>query len=322
MKIKSTREAAMKAILEVAEQDRRILIVSPDSVLAARAVPFLEKFPERLIEVGIAEQNAVLVASGLATTGMKPVVISYAGFLTMRACEQIRTFAAYPALDVKFIGLNGGMLGGEREGVTHQFYEDVGIMRSMPGVSIITPADAGQAYKAAKAMMEQEGPVYLRLGSGREPDVFPDDTPFEFGKIRVVKHFGDDVAVFASGFIMDRAIRAVELLKEDGINGILIDISTVKPLDNEAVAEVLARTDCAVAVEDHNIYGGMSSAICEAASYYHPCRVIRLGLRDIYPRSGHADELLDAYGLSVAAIVDGAKEAMKNKKAKWSKADE
>ena len=204
MGVKSTREATMKAILELAREDEKIVIVSPDAVAAARAVPFQKEFPDRVIEVGIAEQDAVDVAAGLATTGMKPVVVSYAGFLTMRACEMIRTFIAYPGLNVKLIGLNGGMLGGEREGVTHQFYEDVGILRSMPGVKIITPADAGQAYQAAKAMMEIDGPVYLRLGSGREPEVFPEDTPFAFGKIREVVHNGDDVAVFASGFIMCR----------------------------------------------------------------------------------------------------------------------
>ena len=309
--IKSTREAVMHAIIELAEHDERIVIVSPDSVLAARAVPFVKKFPDRLIEVGIAEQNSVLVAAGLAAAGMRPLVFTYAGFLTMRACEQIRTFVAYPGLDVKFVGLNGGMLGGEREGVTHQFYEDVGIMRAVPGVKVITPADAGQAYKAAKAMMEQEGPVYLRIGSGREPEVFPDDTPFEFGKIREVKRYGDDVAIFAGGFIINRAISALEQLKNEGINGTLIDVSTVKPMDSEGVTKVLERTNCAVAVEDHNIYCGMASAICEVASNYHPCPVIRLGLRDIYPRSGHADKLLDAYGLSVKDIVDGAKQAMK-----------
>lgn len=310
MNIKSTREAAMKAILELADKDDRIVIVSPDAVLAGRAVPFMTKYPDRLIEVGIAEQNSVLTAAGLAAAGMVPVVVSYAGFLTMRACEQIRTFVAYPGLNVKLIGLNGGMLGGEREGVTHQFYEDVGIMRSIPGVKVITPADAGQAYQAAKAMLEQDGPVYLRLGSGREPEVFPEETPFEFGKIREVKRYGDDVAIFASGFIMNRAITALEQLKNEGVNATLIDVSTVKPLDSQGVAEVLKRTDCAVAVEDHNFYGGMSSAICEVAAHYHPCRVIRLGLRDIYPRSGHADKLLDAYGLSVDDIVTAAKQAM------------
>ena len=266
-----------------------------------------------MIEVGIAEQDAVDIAAGLATTGMKPIVVSYAGFLTMRACEMIRTFIAYPGLNVKLIGLNGGMLGGEREGVTHQFYEDVGIVRSMPGVKILTPADAQQAYLAAKAMMEVDGPVYLRLGSGREPEVFPEGTPFEFGKIREVKRYGDDVAIFASGFIMDRAIKALEELHGEGVNGVLVDVSTVKPMDSQGVAEVLSRTNCAVAVEDHNIYGGMSSAICEVACHYHPCKVLRLGLRDVYPRSGKAAELLDAYGLAVSDIVKAATDAMSMK---------
>jgi len=310
MMTKSTREATMRALVELAAQDERIVLVSPDAVLAGRAVPFLEKYPGRVIEVGIAEQNAVDLAAGLATTGMKPVVVSYAGFLTMRACEMIRTFIAYPGLNVKLIGLNGGMLGGEREGVTHQFYEDVGILRSMPGVTVLTPADAGQAYQAAKAMMEVDGPVYLRLGSGREPEVFPEETPFVLGRIREVASYGDDVAIFASGFVMNRAILALEQLKEEGIHGTLVDISTVKPLDSRAVAAVLARTNCAVAVEDHNFYGGMSSAVCEVACHYHPCRVIRLGLRDVYPRSGKPEELLDAYGLAVRDIVDGARQAM------------
>lgn len=313
MGTKSTREAAMRAIIELAEKDPKIVIVSPDSMLAARAVPFQEKFPDRLIEVGIAEQDSVDIAAGLATTGMKPIVISYAGFLTMRACEMIRTFIAYPGLNVKLIGLNGGMLGGEREGVTHQFYEDVGIMRSMPGVDILTPADANQAYHAAKAMMEVEKPVYLRLGSGREPEVFEESTPFNYGKIREVINYGNDVAIFASGFIMNRAISATEQLKDEGINATLIDVATVKPLDSKAVAEVLKNTNCAVAVEDHNFYGGLSSAICEVACHFHPCHVRRLGLRDVYPRSGHADKLLDAYGLAIQDIVDAAKEVVEKK---------
>ena len=310
MATKSTREAAMQAVLEAARLDDKIVLVSPDAVLAARATKVRDECPDRLIEVGIAEQNAVDVAAGLATTGMKPIVVSYAGFLTMRACEMIRTFIAYPGLNVKLIGLNGGMLGGEREGVTHQFYEDVGILRSMPGVKILTPADAQQAYLATKAMLELDGPAYLRLASGREPEVFPEGTPYEFGKIREVKSYGDDVAIFASGYIMDRAIAALEQLHEEGVNATLIDVSTVKPMDTKGVTEVLKRCNCAVAVEDHNIYGGMSSAICEVACHFHPCKVRRLGLKDIYPRSGVAAELLDAYGLSVADIVAAAKDAM------------
>jgi transketolase len=299
----------MLALQELAREDDKIVIVSPDAVAAARATKFREEFPDRVIEVGIAEQDAVDIAAGLATTGMKPVVVSYAGFLTMRACEMIRTFVAYPGLNVKFIGLNGGMLGGEREGVTHQFYEDVGILRSMPGVKILTPADGQQAYLAARAMMETDGPCYLRLGSGREPAVFPDGTPFTFGKVREVKRCGDDVAVFASGFIMDRALAALEQLCAEGIRGTLVDVSTIKPIDSEGIAAVLSRCGCAVTVEDHNIYGGLGDAVSEVACRLNPCRVLRVGLQDKYPRSGKANELLDAYGLSVADIVAAAKQA-------------
>ncbi len=311
MNTKSTRVAAMDAVLEAARQDEKIVIVSPDSVAAARATAFQKEFPGRIIEVGIAEQDAVDIAAGLASTGMKPIVVSYAGFLTMRACEMIRTFVAYPGLNVKFIGLNGGMLGGEREGVTHQFYEDIGILRSMPGVKILCPADAQQAYLAAKTMLEINGPVYLRLGSGREPEVFEEGTSFTYGKIRTVKEYGSDVALFVSGFLMDRAIRALDLLHEEDINGILIDVSTIKPVDTEGITAVLKRCNCAVTIEDHNIYGALGSTICEVACENHPCRVCRLGLRDVYPRSGVASELLDAYGLSVQDIVSAAKDILK-----------
>ena len=310
MNVKSTREAAVRALIEQADADTRVVAISPDAVLAGRLVPFKEKHPDRVIEVGIAEQDAVDIAAGMATTGMIPVVVSYAGFLTMRACEMIRTFVAYPGLNVKFIGLNGGMFGGEREGVTHQFYEDVGILRSMPGVAVLTPADAGQAYRAAKAMFDIDGPAYLRLGSGREYEVFPEETPFVFGKIREVLRKGDDVAVFASGFVMGRALEAVERLAGEGVNATLVDVSTIKPLDEDGVAAVLRRCGRAVTVEDHNIYGGLGSAICETACLRHPCRVVRLGLPDVYPRSGNPDKLLDAYGLSVESIIAGAKQAM------------
>jgi len=308
--IKSTREASVQAICETAKKDSRIVLISPDALLAARATPFKEQFPDRFIEVGIAEQNSVDVAAGLATTGMHPVVISYAGFLTMRACEMIRTFVAYPGLAVTMIGLNGGMLGGEREGVTHQFYEDVGILRSMPGVAVITPADAGQVYKAVLHALSMNSPVYVRLASGREPEVFPDETPFVFGKIREVKSYGDDAAIFASGYIMDRAIEATEKLREQSVNVTLIDVSTVKPIDTEGITAVLQRTRRAVTVEDHNIYGGLGSAVCEVSCAHAPAKVVRVGLQDRYPSSGTPDDLLDHYGLSVNDIIDGVKESM------------
>ena len=206
------------------------------------------------------------------------------------------------------------MLGGEREGVTHQFYEDIGILRSMPGVKILTPADGQQAYLAAKAMMELDGPCYLRLGSGREPQVFEDGTPFTFGKVCEVKSYGCDVAVFSSGFIMDRTIQALDLLHEEGIDGSLVDVSTIKPADSEGIAAVLKRSGCAATVEDHNIYGGLGDTVCEVDCRLSPCPVLRVGLKDVYPRSGKAAELLDAYGLSVGDIVSAAKAAVELKR--------
>lgn len=310
MNVRSTREAAVRALLEAAATDARIVVVSPDSILAGRLTPFVEQYPARVIEVGIAEQAAVDVAAGLASTGMRPVVVSYAGFLTMRACEMIRTFIAYPGLCVKLIGLNGGMLGGEREGVTHQFYEDIGILRAMPGVSILTPADAGQAYQAAHAMLALDGPAYLRLGSGREPEVFPEETPFAFGRLREVQSHGGDVALFASGFIMNRAVAALDTLHARGIHGTLYDVSTIKPIDADGVEAALRRCGRAVTIEDHNIHGGLGSAVAEVAAEQYPCRVMRVGLRDVYPRSGPADALLDAYGLAVEDIAAAAVRAM------------
>ena len=262
------------------------------------------------MEVGIAEQCAVDMAAGLASVGFKPIVISYAGFLTMRACEMMRTFVAYPGMDVKFIGLNGGMLGGEREGVTHQFYEDLGIVRCIPGISVMTPADGHEAYLAAKAMLETKGPVYLRLASGREPEVFGGSHQLPANGVRRVVDYGTDVAIFASGFIIDRAMEAAGRLHEKGIGASVVNVTTLKPLDVQAVASELDRAGCAVTVEDHNIYGALGSAICEAACARHPCKVVRLGLQDVYARSGAAAQLLDRYGLGIEAIVQAAYEAM------------
>ena len=254
------------------------------------------------------EQDAVDIAAGLAATGMVPIVITYAGFLTMRACEMIRTFIAYPGLNVKLIGLNAGMLGGEREGVTHQFYEDVGILRSIAGVKILAPADGAQVYHAAKEMIKQEGPVYLRLASGREPVVYEEEEPFTYGRLRELKRYGTDAVIFASGYIMDRALEAAGQLHKEGIETILADVSTIKPIDREGVVRLLQETGGrAVTVEDHNIYGGLGSTVCEVACEESPAKVIRLGLKDQYARSGAAKELLDAYGLSVEDIVNAVK---------------
>ena len=311
---KGSREAVVACLMELAEKDPNIVFVSADSVKAARATVFAEKYPDRYFEAGIAEQSAVAIAAGLASCGLKPWVITYGGFITMRACEQVRTFVAYPNLDVKFVGLNGGLIGGEREGVTHQALEDLAIMRNIPGMTVVSPADGSEAYAAAKAVAKVNGPAYIRVGSGKEHDVFPIDIDFELGKIRIVKKYGSDVAIFVHGFVMDRAIKAADQLKAAGINATVAEVATLKPADTEGIVAVLKDCGTAVSVEDHTVIGALGSLIAETAADQCPTPLIRIGLQDVFPESGPADDLADAYGLSVADIVKAAEQAIGKKR--------
>ena len=310
----NTRVAFRDALMELAAEDPRYVLVCSDSGLVIKAQPFIEKFPERFFEVGIAEQGAVDVSAGLASCGLVPFFATYSGFITMRACEQIRTFVAYPELNVKMIGANGGMSAGEREGVTHQFFEDIGILRTFPGMTIVVPADADQVAAATKAVAKIEGPAFIRVGSGRDPMVDGDMPPFELGKIRVLKEYGADVAIFAMGFIMNRALAAAEQLKSEGIHATVVDVHTVKPLDVEGITAILQKTGAAVTVEDHNIIGGLGSAIAEVSAEEMPVPLSRIGLQDVFPESGMPDPLLDKYHIGIQDIVDAAKKVI-NKKA-------
>lgn len=306
----STREAFLAALLDLAERDPSVVLVCADSIKAMRAQEFASRHPDRIFDLGIAEANAVGFAAGLASCGLKPWVGTYAGFLTMRACEQLRTFIAYPGLNVKFVGANGGIAAGEREGVTHQFFEDLGILRCIPGFTVVAPADAGQTKKAALALAEKDGPGYLRVGSGRDPVVLGDSTDFRLGRARVLAEHGTDCALFACGSILGRAFAAAEALKAAGIGTLVVEVHTLKPLDTETVLDALRRTGAAVTVEDHTIIGGLGSAVAEAAVEGCPVPVERIGLRDVFPESGEGPELLDRYGMSVADIEAAVRRAM------------
>jgi transketolase len=312
--VDSTRIGFRDALLHLAKEREDIVFVSTDSLKVVKGEPFLEVFPDRVIELGISEQNGVGVASGLASSGLLPYICTYAGFLTMRACEQMRTFVSYPNLKVRFVGANGGLHGGNREGVSHQFIEDVGILRTMPNFTILCPADGNQVYQAMLASVDIEGPVYIRIGSGREEKVFPDGTPFPLGKIRTLIDEGSDVALFCHGFITNRVIEAAKQLKEEGIGVKVVEVATIKPLDQAGIATILEKTGCAVTIEDHTIINGLGSAIAEVIAEGNPAYLVRLGLQDVYGESGFPDELLDAYGMSVQDIVEGAKRAIKHTK--------
>lgn len=306
----------MQGLETLAWKDERIMLVSADSVLAMRATGFVEKFPDRYIEVGIAEQNAAATSAGMAIEGLIPFFATYAGFITMRACEQIRTFIAYPKLNVKLAGVNGGIAGGEREGVTHQFFEDIGILRTIANMTILVPADADQARQAAIAAAVIPGPVYIRLGSGRDPVVFKKNTPFVPGKINILEKKGNDIALFGNGVLLPRLKEASKVLSDKGIGVTLVEVHTVKPIDVAGVTRVLKDCGAAVTAEDHNIIGGLGSAIMETAAENVPVPIARIGLRDRFPGSGKPDELLDYYGMSIGNIVQAAEATISRKKSK------
>lgn len=307
----NTRAAFIAALSELMETDGSIVVVFADTTKIFNAPGvFLERFRDRIFDVGIAEQNAAGVAAGLASCGLQVFVASYAGFITMRACEQVRSCIAYPGLDVKFVGANGGLMGGEREGVTHQSIEDLSILRTIPGVTVTVPADAHQVYLATKALAGVRGPTYMRVGSGRDPVVYDPPVPFELGKIRVVRNAGDDVALFANGYMIRRCLEATDRLRAQGIGVQVVEVHTLRPLDISGILSVLETTGAAVAVEDHSILGGLGSTIAEVIAEHGLGRLARIGVRDVFAESGDALALLDRYHMSVPDIVAAAQRAL------------
>ena len=303
MPFKGTREAFCAALTELRERDERVVFVSTDSLKAMRATSFAARFPESVIETGIAEQCGVAAAAGMATCGLVPFVATYAGFLTMRACEQVRTFVAYPHLNVKLYGINAGVIGGEREGVTHQFYEDLGILSSIPGITLFTPADGNQAYHACLEAMKIDGPVYIRGGSGREKEVYPADAPFSPDGFTLLRRYGNEALLLGSGFILDRVIAAADLLHARGTEIMMADVNILHGKNNAALLELIGSAPAIITVEDHNINGGLGSYIATLACEHHPVPVKRIGLRG-FAESGPADALADAYGFSPEAITE------------------
>lgn len=305
-----TREAFAQALMDMAAEDDRIMFVSPDSLKAMRATGFAERYPNQYVETGISEQGAVDAAAGLAASGLVPFVGTYGGFLTMRACEQMRTFVAYPNLNVKFVGINGGLLGGEREGGTHQFYEDLGILSNIPNFTILTPADGFQTYHAVRAAAGIDGPVYVRAGSGRETNVYAKDDPFSMDGITILKEYGHDMLLLSSGFVLDRVLAAAALLEERGIHVTVGDVNILYGRNTDKVLEAIRKADRIVTVEDHNVNGGLGAYISRLVVENDPKYVKRIGLSS-FGESGPAKELADAYGLSPEQIAEEAVRAVK-----------
>ena len=309
----ATRDAYGKALVELGAQDEKLLVLDADLAAATKTGMFKKAYPDRFIDCGIAEANMIGVAAGLATAGYTVFASSFAMFAAGRAFEQIRNTLAYPHLSVKIGATHAGISVGE-DGASHQCCEDIGLMRTIPGMTILNPADDIEARLAVLAAAKAPGPVYMRFGRLAVPRVFDESYRFEIGK-GVYLNEGADVTIIATGLLVERAIAAVELLKSEGISAALINMATIKPLDKEIVLDAARKTGCIVTAEEHNVIGGLGSAVCECVAESTPVPVLRVGVEDTFGRSGPALELLEVFGLNAQNIAEKAKRAitLKNK---------
>ena len=310
---KATRESYGAALVELADK-YDFVVLDADLAAATKTGMFKKKFPERFFDCGIAEGNMMSVAAGIATTGKTVFASSFAMFAAGRAFEQVRNSIGYPHLNVKIGATHAGITVGE-DGATHQCNEDIALMRTIPGMTIINPADANEAYAAVRAALETYGPMYLRFGRFAVPDVTSElpGYKFEIGK-GVILREGSDVTIAATGFMVHLALEAADMLAEEGISAEVINIHTVKPLDEQLLISSARKTGVVVTAEEHNVIGGFGAAVCEALCAAYPVPVLRIGVEDQYGRSGKVPALLETYGLTSANIAAKAKAAIAMKK--------
>ena len=297
----ATRESFGKALADLGKEHDNLVVLDADLAGATKTSVFMKAFPERHIDCGIAESNMAGIAAGLATCGKVPFMSSFAMFAAGRAFEQVRNSIGYPHLNVKIGATHAGISVGE-DGATHQCNEDIALMRTIPGMVVINPADAVEAEAAVKAAYEYVGPVYLRFGRLAIP-VFNDEATykFELGKGITLKE-GKDVSIIATGLCVNEARQAVEMLAADGIDAELINIHTIKPLDEELVVATATKTGKVVTVEEHSVIGGLGSAVCDCLSEKAPTKVLKIGVNDTFGESGPAVQLIKKYELDAESI--------------------
>jgi len=309
----ATRESYGDALVELGAQYDNLVVLDADLAEATKTVKFKKAYPDRFFDCGIAEGNMVTVAAGLSTAGMVPFCSSFAMFTAGRAFEQVRNAIGYPHLNVKIGATHAGITVGE-DGATHQCLEDIATMRTIPGMTIINPADDVEAKAAVKAAFAMEGPCYLRFGRLAVPVINDnEDYTFEIGK-GITMADGKDVTIVATGIMVAMALEAKELLKADGIDARVINIHTIKPLDKELILKAAAETGAIVTAEEHNIIGGLGSAVAEAVAEANPVPVVRVGVEDTFGCSGKVPALLEKFGLTPANIAAKAKAAVALKK--------
>jgi len=301
----STREAFGQTLKEMGRKYRDLVVFEADISKSTQTYKFANAYPDRFFNMGIAEQNMMGAAAGISTTGLVPFVSTYAVFASMKACEQIRTSIAYPNLNVKIAVSHGGLTPGT-DGVTHQATEDLSIMRSIPNMTVAMPADAVATKVLVEKAYQLKGPVYLRFTRCPLPTIYPKDkTNFTFGKAVTLKK-GKEITLIAIGDMVFHALKAAEILEKKGISTGVIDMHTIKPLDEECLSQVARETEAVVTVEDNNILGGLGGAVCEYYAEHFQLPVKRVGLKDTFAESGEYLELLKKYGLSSEDIVKAA----------------
>ena len=303
---KSIRSAFGKTLEALGHTNPNIIVMDADLACSTQTQFFAKSFPERFFDCGIAEQDMIATAAGLASAGKIPFVASFAMFVTGRTYDQIRNSVCYPEFNVKIVGTHGGVTVGE-DGASHQALEDVSLMRGLPHMSVIVPADCRECEQVIKYAAENYGPMYIRIPRTNVCDIFDDNYKFEFGKAKIISE-GSDAAVMTNGETLAETILAGELLKQQGYSIRIVHAPVVKPLDDVTIIESAEKTGFVITVENHSIIGGLGSAVCELLSEYAPVKVKRIGVNDRFGQSGKWDFLLDYYGLSADKLAKSIKE--------------
>lgn len=302
----ATRESFGKALVELGKENKDVIVLTADLAGATKTSLFEKEFPDRFINVGIAEQNLIGISAGLATTGKIPFASTFAMFAAGRAYDQIRNSVAYPKLNVKICGTHAGVTVGE-DGATHQMLEDLSLMRSIPNMTVLCPSDDTQTKWAIKEMAKFDGPVYIRLARVATPIIYDENQKFEIGKMVQIGD-GTDATIFATGVEVAETLKAKEELEKENTNIRVVDVHTIKPIDREMIVKCAKETKKIITIEDHSIIGGLGTAICEVLSEEYPTKVIRMGMNDKFGKSGKAEQLLKYFKLDSQAIIEKVKE--------------
>ena len=310
---KETRAGFGEGIHELAKQNSEVVVLTADLAGSFKLGPFIKEFPDRFIEVGIAEANMIGIAAGLTIGGKIPYTTTFANFSTGRVYDQIRQSVAYSDKNVKICASHAGLTLGE-DGATHQILEDIGLMKMLPGMTVVVPCDFNQTKAATKAIADYQGPVYLRFGRPKWPNFTKEDgSDFVIGKAQKLSE-GKDISIFACGDLVWKAIEAGKLLEAEGISVEIINLHTIKPLDVDAIVASISKTGCAVTAEEHNVIGGMGDAVAQVAAKHCPVPIEYIGTQDTFGESGTPNQLLAKYGLDTPDIFAAAKKVLGRKK--------